>query len=172
MKIIFTLLLFSSICQIYIAGQVVNLYSAQKEHLIRPILDKFTEISGIKVRMITGKAAGLVTRIEREGKYSPVDVLLTTDIGNIYQAKTKGLLQPVQSSTLQNNIPQHLRGPDNDWFGFTMRARVLFFNKDNLPKMPIDYLSVADKSLMKNVLIRSSSNVYNQSLMMKAHLHH
>ena len=67
MKIIFTLFLFLSLCKVYIAGQVVNLYSAQKEHLIRPVLDKFTEIIGIKVRMITGKAAGLVTRIEREG---------------------------------------------------------------------------------------------------------
>lgn len=171
MKIVFTLFLFSSLCKVYIAGQVVNLYSAQKEHLIRPVLDKFTETSGIKVRMITGKAAGLVTRIEREGKYSPVDVLLTTDIGNIYQAKTKGLLQPVQSSILQNNIPKYLRGPDNDWFGFTMRARVLFFNKDHLPKTPINYLSVSDRSLVKDVLIRSSSNVYNQSLMAYI-LHH
>ena len=153
------------------AAEVVNLYSAQKAHLIQPILDEFTLETGIKVRMITGKAAGLVTRLEREGKFSPADVLLTTDIGNIYQAKKKGLLQPVQSPILRKNIPKHLRGPADDWFGFTMRARVLFFNTKYLPESPITYLSIANKSFANNLLVRSSSNVYNQSLMSYI-LHH
>ncbi len=171
MKIIINSFLILVFYSNFYAAEVVNLYSAQKAHLIQPILDKFTLESGIKVRMITGKAAGLVTRMEREGKYSPADVLLTTDIGNIYQAKKKGLLQTVESSTLKQNIPEYLRGPAEDWFGFTMRARVLFFNTDHLPKTPITYLSISDKSFIKNVLIRSSSNVYNQSLMAYI-LHH
>lgn len=154
------------------AGEVVNLYSAQKEHLIRPALDIFSQKTGIKVRIITGKAKGLVTRIEREGKYTPADVLLTTDIGNIYLAKKKDLLQSIDSQELTENIPGYLRGPEGKWFGLTMRARVLFFRKDQVPQEGISYLDIARNDYENGVLIRSSGNVYNQSLLSYIIHHH
>lgn len=143
----------------------VNLYSAQKEHLIRPILDKFEEQTGIEVNMITGGKSELVARIENEGKNTPADVLLTVDIGNVYEAKEKGLLQSVDSEILTNNIPEYLRGEDNSWFGFTLRFRAIFYNKDKVnPEMISGYEDLADAKWNKSLLIRSSSNVYNQSL--------
>lgn len=143
---------------------VVNLYSAQTENLIRPVLDLFTKETGITVNLITGGDAQLVTRLEQEGEHSPADLLLTADIGNIYQAYSKGLLQPITSDVLTNNVPEHLRAPDNTWFALTTRVRALYFPKDSAPD-DISYLDLASDDWKGKVLIRSSSNVYNQSLM-------
>ncbi len=151
----------------------VNLYSAQKEHLIRPILDKFEQKTGIKVNMITGDKAALVTRLEHEGKNTPADVLLTVDIGNIYQAKEKGLLQAVDSKVLEQQIPDYLRGPDGQWYGLTIRSRAIFYNKDMVSLDAIsNYEELADEKWRDAALIRSSSNVYNQSLVSSMLVHH
>lgn len=148
----------------------VTLYSAQTEHLIRPVLDAFTKKTGIGVKLITTDKGSLITRLEQEGKNTPADVLLIVDIGNIYQAKQKGLLQPVNSTILTENIPENLRGSDNSWFGFTTRARLLFVRKDS-DIQSLSYEDLADPEKVKGVLIRSSDNVYNQSLT-AAILHH
>lgn len=148
--------------------QKLTLYSAQKEHLIRPLLDAFTEKTDIQVQLITGDKAALITRLEQEGEHTQADLLLTADIGNIYQAKQKGLLQPIKSATLQDNIPAHLRDSGHEWFGLTMRARMIFAVKDE----GIEALNYQDLASGEHqVLIRSSDNVYNQSLM-AAMLHH
>lgn len=151
----------------------VNLYSAQKEHLIRPILDVFEKETGIKVNMVTGDKAALVTRLEHEGKNTPVDLLLTVDIGNIYQAKAKGLLQSVDSEILKRQIPDYLRGADGQWYGLTIRSRAIFYNKDKLSSDSIlTYEELADEKWRNQLLIRSSSNVYNQSLVASMLAHH
>ncbi len=148
----------------------VTLYSAQKEHLIRPVLDAFTKHTNIAVQLITGDKAALITRLEQEGEHTPADILLTADIGNIYQAKVKGLLQPIKSATLQENIPAHLRDPEHEWFGLTLRARALFVSKES-GVASLDYEDLAKPEYRGKVLIRSSGNVYNQSLMASM-LHH
>ncbi len=142
----------------------VNLYSAQKEHLIRPVLDAFTKDTGIDVNLITGDAAALVTRLEREGERTRADVLLTVDIGNIYQADQKGLLAPVSSDVLNTHIPAYLRSDTGTWYGLTQRARVMFVRNDS-DVTTLDYRDLSAKAWQDGVLIRSSDNVYNQSLL-------
>ncbi|MCK5880746.1 MAG: substrate-binding domain-containing protein, partial [Sinobacterium sp.] len=106
----------------------VNIYSARKEMLIKPLLDKFTEDTGIKVNLVTGKADALLARLLNEGKLTPADVLLTTDAGRLYRAKEAGMLQPVMSSYLNKHIPAHLRDVDNQWFGLSTRARPIMYS--------------------------------------------
>ena len=89
----------------------VNLYSARKEALIKPLLEIFTDQSGIKVNLITGKADALLKRIESEGKNTHADVFITTDAGRLYRAKTAGVLQVIQSDILNKAIPENLRDP-------------------------------------------------------------
>ena len=144
---------------------VVNVYSSRKEFLIRDVLDGFTEETGIKVNLITDKAGKLIARMEQEGDLSPADVLITTDVGNLHLAKTKGLLQPVSSSTLEYAIPASLRDEENYWFGVTKRIRAIFYAKDRVtPEEIQSYENLADEKWKGKLLIRSSSNVYNQSL--------
>jgi iron(III) transport system substrate-binding protein len=147
------------------AEKVVNVYSAQQEYLVRPLMDEFTKETGIKVNLITGDAAGLVTRLEQEGKDSPADVLMTADIGNLYQAQKRGLLKSIVSKVLETNIPANLRDSAGKWFGLTMRARVYFTPKDKMPTKPMHYMDLASPEWKGKVLMRSSSNVYNQSLL-------
>lgn len=148
-----------------INAKEVNLYSAQKEHLIRPILNKFEEATGIKVNMVTVDKAALVARLENEGKHTPADLVLTVDIGNIYQLKERGLLQAVQSDIIKAQVPENLRDPENYWFGLTMRIRAILYNKTQVSEGMIkDYEDLADPRWKGALLIRSSTNVYNQSL--------
>ena len=148
----------------------LTLYSAQKEHLIKPVLEMFTRDTGIKVELITGDKAALVTRLEQEGEHTPADILLTADIGNIIQAKQKGLLQPIYSQILQENIPENMRDKESEWFGLTKRARALFVRKDS-DINHISYMDLANEQFKNGILIRSSDNVYNQSLV-AAIIHH
>jgi iron(III) transport system substrate-binding protein len=144
----------------------VTLYSAQAEHLIRPVLDGFTKETGIAVNLITGDAAALVIRLQQEGKNTPADALLTADIGNLTHAKTRHLLQAVESDILTRNIPAHLRDSDKQWFGFTRRVRLLFVRKD-MPEAehPKEYMDIIQPAYSKGILVRSSEHVYNQSLL-------
>lgn len=148
-----------------LASQQVNIYSSQKEHLIRPVLEKFEQKTGIKVNLTTGKKSELVSRLVWEGKNTPADLLLTADIGNIYQAKLKGVLQPIESTILNAHIPAYLRDTDSLWFGLMVRARTIFYHKDFVtPESVTNYKDLADPKWKGKLLIRSSSNVYNQSL--------
>lgn len=146
--------------------KIVNLYSAQQEHLIRPVLELFTKDTGIKVNLITGDAAGLVTRLKQEGENTPADALLTADIGNLYAAKSLGLLQAIKSDKLLKNIPANLRDNEGFWYGFTRRARLLFVRKKDMNESlkNIQYTDLIDEKWKGGILVRSSEHVYNQSL--------
>ena len=147
------------------AAEEINLYSARKEALIKPLLDKFTEQSGIEVRLITGSAAALQKRLELEGENSPADVLVTTDAGNLHRASEAGLLQAIESDTLEKTIPENLRDADNEWFGLTYRARPIFYVKDKVkPEELSTYEALTDPQWKGRICIRSSNNIYNQSL--------
>lgn len=144
----------------------VNVYSARKEELIRPMLDIFTKETGIEVNVLTAKADQLVERIKAEGENSPADLLITTDAGRLHRAKVEGILDPVESDALNTAIPAHFRDDDNQWFGLSQRARVIFYAKDRVdPKDLSTYEDLASEKWNDAICIRSSGNIYNQSLL-------
>jgi iron(III) transport system substrate-binding protein len=103
--------------------------------------------------------------MQAEGANSPADIFLTVDAGRIWLADKDGLLQPVHSDVLAERIPGHLRHPDGHWFGLSQRARVIYYAKDRVEDPPQTYEALADPAYRGKVCIRSSSNVYNLSLM-------
>ena len=146
-------------------AQEVNVYSARKEALILPLLEKFSAESGIAFNLITGKADALLKRLESEGQSSPADVFITTDAGRLQRAKEAGVLQPVDNAVLTATIPKNMRDKENYWFGLSQRARIIFYAKDRVnPAELSTYEDLADARWKKRICIRSSDNIYNQSL--------
>lgn len=143
----------------------VNVYSARQESLIKPLLDRFTARHGIETRLVTGKADALLTRLALEGKDSPADLLITTDAGRLFRAKEAGLLRPVRSETLAARIPARYRDPDDQWFGLSLRTRTILVVDGRVRSgVPARYESLADPAWRGRICIRSSNNIYNQSL--------
>lgn len=143
----------------------VNVYSARIEDLIKPLLDRFTEATGVKVNLVTSDADALLKRLELEGRNTPADVLITTDVGRLHLAETRGLLQPIESEVLHDAIPAHYRDPDNTWFGLSLRSRIIVYSQERVDTGELStYEALADEQWQGRICIRSSSNVYNQSL--------
>lgn len=146
------------------AGEV-NVYSARKEALIKPLLDRFEQQTGHEVNLVTGKADALITRLASEGKFSPADVLITTDVGRLVRAKQQGLTQAVESEKLVSHIPARLRDEGSHWFGLTLRARPIIYAPDRVEVTSLSNLDgLTDKQWKGRICIRSSSNIYNQSM--------
>lgn len=151
-------------CQLLIAAEV-NIYSARKEALIKPLLDQFNKETGISVNIVTGKADTLLKRLEVEGKNTPADLLLTVDVARLIRAKDKGLFQQIDSELLNKIIPENYRDDDKQWFGLSLRSRVIIYAPDSVNESDLDsYIDLADKKWANRICVRSSSNVYNQSL--------
>ncbi len=147
------------------SDEVVNVYSARKEALVLPILERFKEDTGIEFNLVTGKADELLKRIELEGEATPADLFITVDAGRLYRAKESGVLQAIPSASIAL-APEHLRDADNLWVGLSMRARPIFYALDRVnPDELSTYEQLADESWQGRVCIRSSSNIYNQSLL-------
>ncbi len=143
----------------------VNVYSSRKEALIKPALDKFTAATGITVNLVTGKDDALIERLKAEGSASPADVLITVDAGRLYRAKSFGLTQAIDSKELSQNIPSSFRDPENHWFGLSLRARPIMYAKDRVNPAELNtYASLTNEQWFGKVCIRSSGNIYNQSL--------
>ena len=143
----------------------VNIYSARQEELIKPLLDKFSSETGIKVNLITGKPDELISRMASEGRNSPADVLISTDVGRLYRAKQQGVLQAVESEVLTGTIPAEMRDPAGQWFGLTMRARPILYVPGKVdPKQLSTYEDLASPKWKGKICIRSSNNIYNQSM--------
>lgn len=151
----------------------VTVYSARIERLIKPLLDEFENETGIKVNLLTGSGDGLLSRLQSEGRNSPADLFLTVDAGRLQRAKEAELFQPVRSDDLEANIPAHLRDVDNEWFGLSMRARPIFYAHDRVdPSELSDYLALSDEQWRGRICVRSSDNIYNQSLVAAMIAHH
>lgn len=147
------------------AKEEVNVYSARKEALILPLLKRFEAETGIGFKLITGKADALLKRIEIEGQSSPADVFITTDAGRLQRAKDAGILRQTDSAILNQRIPQNMRDRDNYWFGLSQRARVIFYVKDKVDSTELStYEALTDEKWNQRICIRSSGNIYNQSL--------
>ena len=147
------------------ASDEIVVYTARKEHLVKPLFDAYTEKTGVKIKYITDKAAPLLARLQAEGKNSPADMLITVDAGNLWQAAEKGVLAPVKSEILEKNIPSHLRDPEGRWFGLSVRARTIVYATDRVKESELSsYESLADKAWKGRLCLRTSKKVYNQSL--------
>ena len=142
----------------------LNLYSSRHYDTDERLYSDFTAATGIKINRIDGKADALITRMQSEGRNSPVDVFLTVDTVRLTRAKNLGLLQAVSSSVLEQRIPAHLQDADNHWFAFSQRARILFYDKKDVTNPPQTYQDLAKPEYAGMVCIRSSSNVYTQNI--------
>lgn len=148
-----------------VAAEEVNLYSARKEDLIKPLLDKFTAKTGIKVNLVTGKEDALLERLKREGRNSPADLLLTSDAGRLYRAQEAGVLAAVDSPTLNKLVPAQYRDPKGHWYGLSVRARPIVYVTQRVHANELStYEALADRKWKGRICVRSSDNIYNQSL--------
>ncbi len=144
----------------------LNVYSSRHYQSDEALYDRFTELTGIRINRLEGEGDQMMERIRSEGVNSPADVLITVDAGRLWRAEQAGLFQPVKSALLEQRIPAHLRHPDGLWFGFSTRARLIFYNRDEIPPGAVaSYEDLADPRWRGRVCIRSSGNVYNQSLL-------
>jgi len=143
----------------------IVVYSARNEHLIKPVFELYTKQTGVKIKYITDKAPVLLQRIKAEGENTPVDILITVDAGNLWHAAKQGILQPVDSNVLMTNIPDHLRDPDNKWFGLSVRARTMVYSTERVkPDELTTYEDLARPEWKGRLVLRTSKKVYNQSL--------
>tara|TARA_B100000029_G_scaffold8291_1_gene8866 strand:+ start:891 stop:1961 length:1071 start_codon:yes stop_codon:yes gene_type:complete len=158
---------------IYAAGapsqetkNVVNVYSARKEYLIKPLLDAFESQMNIKVNLVAGKAKALQKRLELEGKNTQADILLTVDAGNLYRAKIKNLTKSIHSEKINKLIPENLRDTDGYWYGLSIRSRVIMYNPKTIKLEELStYEDLANSKWRGRICMRSSNNIYNQSLL-------
>ena len=147
-------------------AQMVNLYTDRHYETDEELYKTFTEETGIKVNVVKGNSDELIERLKREGKDTAADLLITADAGRLYRAKQEVLLQKVTSQSLETNIPANLRDPENQWFGLTKRARVIVYAKDRVqPSELSTYEDLTSSKWKGKILVRSSSNIYNQSLL-------
>jgi iron(III) transport system substrate-binding protein len=164
-KLITSFCVFSSLLSPLAMAEQVNLYSARKEALIKPLLDKFTTETGISVNLVTGKADNLITRLKSEGRFSPADLLLTTDVGRLYRAKQQGLTQKISESDVVNNVSENFRDQQGHWVGLSLRARPIMVSSERMDANSIKRLEdLTDPKYKGRICIRSSSNIYNQSM--------
>ncbi|ATG41092.1 MULTISPECIES: Fe(3+) ABC transporter substrate-binding protein [Phaeobacter] len=150
----------------------LNLYSSRHYDTDERLYSDFEEATGITINRIEGKADELIARMSAEGANSPADILLTVDTSRLARAKNEGLLQAIDSDTLEARVPGYLQDADNQWFGFSQRARIIFFDKADVANPPKTYLDLADPAYKGQVCIRSSTNTYNQTLLASIVTHH
>lgn len=143
----------------------VNLYSSRHYDTDERLYSDFTEATGITINRIEGNADELIARMQAEGANSPADILLTVDTSRLERAKAAGVLQSIDSDVLEKKIPDSLQDDDNQWFGFSQRARIIFYDKTDVENPPLDYVSLADPQYKGMVCHRSSTNVYTQTLL-------
>ncbi len=157
-------LLLSTAAPAFAEGEL-NLYSSRHYDTDERLYSDFEEATGITINRIEGNADELIARMEAEGVNSPADVLLTVDTSRLERAKNAGVLQSIDSDVLEARIPNYLQDADNQWFGLSQRARIIFFDKNDVENAPATYLDLADHAYEGMVCHRSSSNVYSQTLL-------
>lgn len=142
----------------------VNVYTSRHYDSDALLYQMFEDATGIRVNAIQGGEDELIERLRSEGRNSPADLFFTADAGRLWRAEQAGLLQPVSSEVLEAAVPANLRHPDGLWFGLSRRARVIVYNRGSVTTPPTTYQELADDAWRGRVCVRSSSNIYNQSL--------
>ncbi len=157
-------LFFSSFINLH--AEEITLYSHRHYQSDDELFAKFTDNTGIKVNVVKASADELIERLKAEEINTPADIFMTADAGRLVRAKAAGVLQPIESDELEDRIPSQYRDPENYWFGFTKRARIIAYAKDRVnPEELSTYEDLADDKWKGRILVRSSSNIYNQSLL-------
>jgi iron(III) transport system substrate-binding protein len=147
------------------AADDVVVYSSRIDELIKPVFDAYTAKTGVKVKFITDKEAPLMQRIKAEGENATADLLLTVDAGNLWQAERMGILQPIKSAVIDQNIPPQYRSSNHEWTGLSLRARTIAYASDRVkPEELSTYEALADASWEGRLCLRTAKKVYNQSL--------
>ena len=147
------------------SADTVTVYSARNEQLIKPLFDAYTKETGTQIQVLTDKEGPLLERLKAEGAKSPADVLITVDAGNLWHAGRLGLLRPIKSPVLNTNIPANLRDPKGEWYGLSVRARTIIYNKKFVnPAKLSTYEALAEPEWKGKLCLRTSKKVYNQSL--------
>ena len=140
-------------------------YSSRNEQLIKPMFDRYTQETGQAIRFVTDDAGPLIERLAAEGKNSPADLLITVDAGDLWHAAERGLLRPIESSVLTEDIPERLRDSQGRWFGISVRARTIVHSTERVkPEELSSYEALADEKWRGRLCLRTSKSVYNQSL--------
>ena len=150
-----------------IQKEKVNIYTSRHYEADDLLYEEFTKKTGINVNIISGSGSALIERLKAEGENSPGDVFFTVDAGNLANFQKQGFFQPIQSETIKKLVPVELRGKNDEWVAVAKRARVIFYNPElvNTDKIKdINYEDLASEDWKGKVVIRSSSNMYNQSL--------
>ena len=166
MKKIQLILLFAFFVNLVTADEV-NVYTSRHYDSDDALYEEFTQETGIKVNIISGKGSALLQRLKAEGKNSPADIFFTVDAGNLWKVQKEGLFQSIQSEKVLAEVPENLRGPNDEWTAIAKRARVIFYNPENISDELVEnfnYEDLADQKWNKKIVIRSSNNMYNQSL--------
>nr|NDG07297.1 extracellular solute-binding protein [Oxalobacteraceae bacterium] len=146
-------------------ADTVTVYSARNEQLLKPILDRYSKETGTEIKLLTANEGALLARLNAEGASTPADVLITVDAGNLWLAAQQGQLRAMNSAVLQKNIPAHLRDPDNQWFGLSVRARTIVYSKSAVRASELSsYEDLAQPKWKGRLCLRTSKKVYNQSL--------
>ena len=143
----------------------LTVYTSRQPQLIEPIVEQFTNETGIKVNLLSGNAQELMERIDIEGEDSPADIFMTVDAGVLWQAAERDILAKIDSEILNENIPAHLRDSKNEWFGLSKRARTIVFSSDQFKDNDFStYEDLADPKWRGKLCLRTSKKVYNRSL--------
>ena len=165
-KIALLLALAGCVTAVSAQEKVVNIYSSRHYQTDEALYSGFTKQTGIKINRIEAGEDALIERVRNEGARSPADVLITVDAGRLGRAEQLGLFQPVRSAVLESRIPASFREPSGQWFGFSMRARIVAYNKDKVKPTELrSYEDLADSRWKDRICVRSSTNIYNLSLM-------
>jgi len=143
----------------------VNVYSARHYDTDQKLYSEFTEATGIEVNLIEGGSDELIERVRSEGINSPADILITVDAGRLWRAEEADILQPFESETLNERVPAEFRHPDGLWVSLSKRVRGLVVNPETVEDYQnLTYEDLADPRFEGRVCVRSSNNIYNQSL--------
>ena len=166
MKKIQLILLLSFFGHVILTNEV-NVYTSRHYDSDDLLYKEFTQETGIKVNIISGKGSALLQRLKSEGSNSPADIFFTVDAGNLWKVQKEGLFQSIQSDLVLSSVPKNLRGPNDEWTAIAKRARVIFYNPENVSEAmikDIDYEDLSNPEWQNKIVVRSSSNMYNQSL--------
>ena len=155
------------------ATDEINVYSARKEAYIKPLLDQFGQAHNVQINLITAKADALIQRLLKEGKNTPADVFITVDAGRLHRAKHAGLLQAIKDPAILSQVPHQYQDAGAQWVGLSVRARTLAYRHKNVKKEELSsYEALTDANWKNRICIRSSNNIYNQSLVASMLAHH
>jgi iron(III) transport system substrate-binding protein len=154
-------------CQLNQSGEKsLTIYTERHYDTDQLLYDQFTEETGIEINLVRDEADKLITRLENEGVDTVADLLIIADAGRLGRAKDLDLLQPVESTTLNENVPENYQDPENYWYALTMRARVIVYHPDRVSENELStYEDLTNPKWEGRIVTRSSSNIYNQSLM-------